>query len=263
MSYKTSTKLSLGLVVSMLISSGCATAPSNLGASPAPSAPTLSVPPENNVYQAVWVSENPGALYRFVSGFNREGQATFTFIVRSDGSVAGITKEQVLPEHTDVREFESYLKTGHFAPVYKHAKPIASYQTYTFYYGDNAYLQYWRETCEHEGNRDNPPSGSTIIAVPPRYCTRVQYPGFLAYRFLLWPAPTVCSSERNHCNTGQVELLFKLDGDGHSRDVTVYKTDAGDLIELAAKKAVENWYFVPMAGHELDTKVSYAIVIVF
>ncbi|MGA9852814.1 MAG: energy transducer TonB [Gammaproteobacteria bacterium] len=225
---------------------------------------TPSVPADNTVYQAVWEHRSPDSLYAFTQWVNEEGQATFTFIVRADGSVAEITKEQVLPVNTNVGRLEKYLKDGLFAPVYKHGRYAMSYQSYTFYYGDSAYLQFWRETCEHEGNRNNPLPDSGIKVVYTRYCTRVQYPGFLAYRFLLWPARTACSSDpHHHCEIGWVMLSFKLNSDGHARDVTVYKSNAGDLIELAAQKAVENWYFVPTAGRKLYIKALYVVTLVY
>lgn len=265
MSCKTIINLFICLL-SVPVFSGCVT-----GTQYTSSAATVSntdvvlVPVDKSVYPGVWEDQSPERIHAFVSHtINQEGQASFTFIVTANGHVAGITKTQSLPVNADVSKLESLLKGGRFAPVFKHGKPELSYQSYTFYYGDASYLQYWRETCEHEGNRDNPSADSAVDVVHARYCTRVKYPNFLAYRFLLWPTRTACSSDpRHHCEIGRVMISFQLDGDGHTTDVAVYRADAGDLIELAARKAVENWYFVPTGAHKLDTKATYSITLIY
>ncbi|MGH8307518.1 MAG: energy transducer TonB [Gammaproteobacteria bacterium] len=245
-------------LLGVLILSACAVnmpSPSNTHTSP--------IVADGTVYQAVWEYTSPSRINSIASqSVNHEGYATFTFIVRSNGSVAGIEKEQVLPKNADVSSLADYLKAGRFVPVYKHGESVESYQSYTFYYGGMTYLQYLRETCEHEGNRGNPPSGSGIDSVHTPFCTRVQYPGFLAYRFLLLPTRAACSrASRYSCEFGSVTVSFELGSDGYARDVTVLKSDAGDLIDIVAKKSVENWYFVPSAGNKLPTKSNYTIVL--
>ncbi len=229
-----------------------------------PNAPKLPLPADKTVYQAVWKYENPNQLNTVSQSVNHEGHAKFTFVVGENGRVAKITKVQVLPVNANISSLERLLKSGRFVPVFKHQKAIESYQSYTFYYGDIAYLEYWRETCEHEGNRNNPPPQNGIDATYPRFCTRILYPSFIAYRFLLWPTKAACRSlTHSKCGTGRVTLSFKLTADGHPRDVTVIQSDARDLMDLAAKSSVENWYFVPKAGKKLCTNCTYSISLVY
>jgi len=226
--------------------------------------PNLQLPADTTVYQAAWKDESPNQLNQASQSVNHEGQAIFTFVVGKDGSVVGITKEQVLPMNAEVTGLRSLLEKSRFVPVYKRGAPVESYQSYTFYYGNMAYLEYWRETCEHEGNRNKPPSDSGIDAVHPHFCTRIQYPDFVAYRFLLWPTRAACSGDiHQECKTGSVRLSFKINGDGHPMGVTIITSHAGGLIDLAAEAAVDNWYFVPATGTKLHTDATYTVTIIY
>lgn len=227
-----------------------------------PGASVLVLPADKTIYQAVWEYKNPNQLNSVAQSVDHEGHARFTFVVGKNGKVVEITKEQVVPVNADISSLESLLKGSRFVPVYKRHKAIESYQSYTFYYGDMAYLEYWRETCEHEGDRNNPSAQSGIDATYPRFCTRVSYPFFTVYRFLLWPTPVACRSLTHiKCGTGNINVLFELNSDGHPRDVTVIKSDAEGLMDLAAESSVENWYFVPQAGKELHTNFKYTITL--
>lgn len=229
-----------------------------------PGASVLVLPADKTIYQAVWEYENPNQLNSVAQSVDHEGHARFTFVVGKNGKVAEITKEQVVPVNADISSLESLLKGSRFVPVYKRHKAIESYQSYTFYYGEMAYLEYWRETCEHEGNRNEPSAQSGIDATYPRFCTRVPYPFFVVYRFLLWPTQAACRRLTHlKCSTGRISVSFKLNPDGHPREVTVIKSDAEDLMDLAAKSSVENWYFVPKAGGKLHANFKYIITLLY
>jgi len=225
---------------------------------------TTPLPDDMIVYQALWDHYGPNQLHQATQSIDHEGQATFTFVVSKNGNALAITKEQVLPVNADVSALEKLVETSRFLPVYRHGVPLESYQSYTFYYGNMAYLEYWRETCEHEGNRNLPLAQSGIDATYPHFCTRISYPQFAAYRFLLWPMLAACRNLAPlHCGTGTVIVSFRLNPDGHPQDVSVIKSDAQNLMDLAAKSCVENWYFVPRRGMHLSAQAKYSVTLVY
>ncbi|MGA9855234.1 MAG: energy transducer TonB [Gammaproteobacteria bacterium] len=224
----------------------------------------VPLPTDTTVYQALWEHQSPDQLSQVSQSINHEGQASFTFVVSKSGRVLAITNQHVLPVNADISTLTNLLKKSRFAPVYKYSVPLESYQSYTFYYGDMAYLEYWRETCEHEGNRDRPLVQTGIDSTYPHFCARIAYPQFTAYRFLLWPTPAACKKlERLECGTGKVVVTFQLTSNGHTRDVSVVKSDAQDLIDLAAESCVRNWYFVAKPSMQLSTSKKYSLTLIY
>jgi TonB family protein len=248
-----------GLWLSTTLLLACATTMSNATASKNQQQPITTI-----VYPAVWKIEGPNQLNALSQRVNHVGEAKFSFVVTTTGWVDDIKQDYVYPLNADVGLIEYTLRKAHLARVFKNGKPIDSHQTYTFFFGGTSDLRYWRETCKNEGIRNNPPPGSGISPVTPKFCTRVKYPEFLVYRFLLRLAHSACSeASPGHCTKGTVTVNFKLTGDGHPTDVTVIKSTAGDMFDLAAKAAIQNWYFVPYAGRPLNNHVNYAITIAF